>query len=758
MPISDIIALIGDAVCLCQDTELIEINQAGLSLLGYHGKGTPVGRTFADFVVSDEKKKLSKSLSSLTRGKGPKRLELAGIDGRVWAADVRTKRFNGQKGKDAFLLTIHPAEPDAVLVGPRNAKDHRYRDLIAASTDCVCVVRDDKIAFINAAGSTMLAEDGSKLIGRSFSRLIHPDYRNALGKNFSELKKHKTNNSNAEPTVLKITSEAGKVYDVEARAWPFGSRSDGAVAIEMRDVTRRIQSAAALREGEERLQSIVDAVADAVISVDERGQIQSFNAAAETLFGRPRHEAVGKPFSSHVSEWASDKKAGATPKPVLGPTTIEVPTDILGRPREVEAKRSDKTTFPAEITVTSLQSGADSLFTVVTRDITARKAAEDAQKLYATRLEEEVGARTEELKRLSQETSQVLDAANDGIIGIDLEGKITLANPTAAEILDRDVNALQGMSVDDAFIVGTGAQSAGEPLPLKEQLVNGPYYVTHEARLARGDGLSFEAEYAITPILEKKGVSGYVLKLRDISERKQTESELRLAATVFEHTSEGLLVANAGGRVTKVNRAFTIISGFEEKDLIGQPLKSVLFFDDKIYRDTMDDLEKSGQVEWEQWCKNKAGERYAARQALSLIKSSDGEIQQYAAIVNDITERKLDEEQFRYQANYDQLTGLPNRALFMDRPSRLVIESRRTKTNIGLMFIDLDGFKAVNDTLGHDAGDELLKQTAERLGLCVRESDTVARLGGDEFTVIMPLIENIESTIVVADRILQSLT
>lgn len=172
----------------------------------------------------------------------------------------------------------------------------------------------------------------------------------------------------------------------------------------------------------------------------------------------------------------------------------------------------------------------------------------------------------------------------------------------------------------------------------------------------------------------------------------------------------------------------------------------------------MADLEKSGQIEWEQWGKNKKGDRFAARLALSVVKSQDGEVQQYVAILNDITQRKLDEEQIRYQANYDQLTGLPNRALFMDRLARLVIESRRTKTKVGLMFIDLDGFKAVNDSLGHDAGDLLLKQTADRLGLCVRESDTVARLGGDEFTVIMPMIDSIDSTVVVADRILESLT
>ncbi|MFL2769384.1 MAG: diguanylate cyclase domain-containing protein [Rhodospirillaceae bacterium] len=237
-----------------------------------------------------------------------------------------------------------------------------------------------------------------------------------------------------------------------------------------------------------------------------------------------------------------------------------------------------------------------------------------------------------------------------------------------------------------------------------------------------------------------------------------TESELKLAATVFEHISAGLLVANSEEVVTKVNRAFTVITGYSEKDVIGQTLKAVLFDKDENYHDTMDDLRASGQVEWEQWCKNKADDKYAARKELSLVRGADGSVQQYAAIIDDITERKLDEEQIRYQANYDHVTGLPNRSLFMDRLSRSIIESRRAKTNVGLMFLDLDGFKVINDTLGHDAGDLLLQQTAARLGLCVRESDTVARLGGDEFTIIMPLIDNIQSTVVVAERILHSLT
>lgn len=751
-PLSD---LTSDAVCLCDSTDIIDINPAGLYLLGYVSGGSPIGQPFANFVISGEQKKLAKSLASLTRTKAATRLDIVGVDGRVWAADVRASKLDKPKAKQRVLVTLHPADPDMLVAGPRNAKDTRYRDLIASSTDCICVLRRGSIAFVNQAGKQLLGSDEDNLIGKPFHRFVHPDFRDLIGDAGADLVKQLGQES--EVPIIKAMSEAGNVFDAEVRAWPFGKRADTSIAVELRNVSRRVKAAESVRQSEERLQSIVDAVADAVISVDERGHIGSFNAAAEVLFDCPRGEAAGKEFAAFIPNWASDKPAKATPKPVLGPTTIEVPAHVLGIAREVEGRRLGGAAFPAEITVTSLQQAADSLFTAVVRDITERKAAEEAQKVYAAKLEGEVHAQTAELRRLSRQTRQILEAANEGIIGIDVDGSITMANPTAAEILDRDLSALRGMTIEGAFILGTGSDSPGTSLPLMDQIKSKAFYATREARLARGDGLSFEAEYAIAPMRDKGKATGYVITLRDVSERKQAESELRLAATVFEYTSEGLVVADARERVTKTNRAFTAITGYEAAEVFGRPIRSVLFFDDKVYRDSMTDLNKNGQVEWEQWGKNKSGERYAARQALSVVRSPDGGIQQFAAIINDITERKLDEERIRYQANYDQLTGLPNRALFMDRLSRVVIESRRMKTNVGLMFIDLDGFKAVNDTLGHDAGDLLLKQTAERLDVCVRESDTVARLGGDEFTVIMPLIDSIDSTVVVADRILKSL-
>jgi len=315
------------------------------------------------------------------------------------------------------------------------------------------------------------------------------------------------------------------------------------------------------------------------------------------------------------------------------------------------------------------------------------------------------------------------------------------------------------MSVDRAFVFGSGAAvgMAGKPAPVRAQLWTGPFHIPLEARLARSDGESFDAEYTISPITESRETRGYVVTFRDITERKRAQAEILLSAAVFEHSPEGLLIADAKGRVTKINPALRRITGFEPGDVVGKPMSDALLADSKVSPTVLDPLRTMTQTEWEQWSKNKNGKRYAARISVSVIRDEEGEVQQYAAIVSDITQRKLDEEKILYQANYDQLTGLANRTLFMDRLTRLVVESRRAKTNVGLMFIDLDGFKAINDNLGHDAGDLLLKGTARRLEKCVRETDTVARLGGDEFTVIMPLVESLDAAAVVADRIIRSL-
>ncbi|MHB1207131.1 MAG: diguanylate cyclase domain-containing protein [Rhodospirillaceae bacterium] len=357
-----------------------------------------------------------------------------------------------------------------------------------------------------------------------------------------------------------------------------------------------------------------------------------------------------------------------------------------------------------------------------------------------------------------QQAAQILSAASAGIVAVTPAGVIAIANPAAADLLDRDAGAMAGMNVERVFVYGGGHPEAGQALPILAQFENGPFYTEQEAHLARTDGASFESVYVVAPYTVNSQTDGYVITFRDITQRRRSEAELRLAAAVFDHSPEGLIVADAKGRVTKMNPAYQRIVGTEAAEVIGKQMVDVLFFGANTSAGVLEALAGKDNAQWEQWCKTKTGRRYAARISVTAVRDNDGNLQQYVGIIADITQRKLDEEKIIYQANYDQLTGLPNRTLFMDRLTRRVLEGRRAKTSVGLMFIDLDGFKAINDTLGHDAGDILLKSTARRLEKCVREADTVARLGGDEFTVIMPLIDHLEAAGIVAGRIIKALT
>ncbi len=241
---------------------------------------------------------------------------------------------------------------------------------------------------------------------------------------------------------------------------------------------------------------------------------------------------------------------------------------------------------------------------------------------------------------------------------------------------------------------------------------------------------------------------------------ESAESRLRLLLEVIRNISMGVVIMDADFRVTSVNEAYCRMSGKTEEEMLGlrpafeELIKSV----PETYADAWRTLYNRGAWEGEFWGQDGAGERIALHLSITSIHDERGSLSQYAAIVNDVTQRKLDEERIRYQANFDALTGLPNRSLFIDRLNQSLLAMSRANNKLGLMFIDLDGFKLVNDTLGHDAGDELLREAAERIASCTRTGDTVARLGGDEFTVIMPNLHRNHDAPVVAQRILDALS
>jgi diguanylate cyclase (GGDEF)-like protein/PAS domain S-box-containing protein len=229
--------------------------------------------------------------------------------------------------------------------------------------------------------------------------------------------------------------------------------------------------------------------------------------------------------------------------------------------------------------------------------------------------------------------------------------------------------------------------------------------------------------------------SAVVLYLR---ESQRTKADLRLAATAFE-AQEGMLITDTHNHILRVNRAFTLITGYSAEEVVGKNpnlLKSGRQ-NSAFYTEMWERIIKQGYWEGEIWNRRKNGEIYPEFLTITAVNDANGAITNYVSTFNDITANKSAEDEIRNLAFYDPLTHLPNRRLLMDRLQQAIASYSRSKREGALLFIDLDNFKSLNDTLGHSMGDLLLQQVGQRLESCVRDGDTVARLGGDEFVVIL---------------------
>lgn len=253
---------------------------------------------------------------------------------------------------------------------------------------------------------------------------------------------------------------------------------------------------------------------------------------------------------------------------------------------------------------------------------------------------------------------------------------------------------------------------------------------------------------------------GAVVVHTNISERKQAEEKLRLAANVFTHAYEGILLTSASGEIVDVNEAFSRITGYARDEVLGHNLRILKsgMHDEIFYAELWQRLVKEGHWQGELWNRRKNGEAYAEQLTLSAVHDEKGQVLQCVALFSDITERKHLEEQVHQLAFFDPLTNLPNRRLFKDRLNQRIAANKRSGLYSALMFLDLDNFKPLNDTQGHDVGDLLLIEAASRLKRCVRDADTVARFGGDEFVVLLSDLsaEKSESTTsagIVAEKI-----
>ena len=528
-----------------------------------------------------------------------------------------------------------------------------------------------------------------------------------------------------------------------------------------RRLRQAVLDATAALEAQTRLQQVViDGMPIPVYLRGVDGTLLKCNPAFAAFAGQARDALIGQPMEE-LPEGIGQTLRRAQPPGVAGadPHAEDVAlTRGDGVPRKVQLQRVlIRTAFGKAI-------GELGAFV----DLTERRRTEDLLRGLAEGPGREVGqeffsATTRHLRNVLGADYAYIGQLRERADGRQVEvvaasgaaKTAPFAYPVSEEIYENHMKS-------GGLLVARGAEDGCGCLQTHEVIGLGlKYCVSQPLRNFRGDVLGVVAVlYAREPadsVLVNWLIGMYALRITAELERSRIEEQRRIAGTVFDNSADAILVTDAGNRILAVNPAFERITGYTTAEVMGRNPSMLASgrHDTLFYKEMWDSLHESGHWEGEVWNRRKSGEVYPEWLSINVSHTVGGVPSEYVALFTDITLRKRDEERVWRQANYDGLTGLPNRILFMDRLNRALAQSRRSGRHAALMFLDLDRFKWVNDNLGHAAGDQLLQEASQRLTEVVREVDTVARLSGDEFTVVLPDIKRVADAERVADKILE---
>lgn len=360
--------------------------------------------------------------------------------------------------------------------------------------------------------------------------------------------------------------------------------------------------------------------------------------------------------------------------------------------------------------------------------------------------------------------STTLSRIGDAVISFDHNGKVRYLNAMAEALTGWKANEAVQQPLSDVFVLIDVQNSDNPPINPLTLLVSHQMFSNPSGfELHSKFGTTIPIGFSIIPLSsnhsDASDETGIII-FTDKREHLISERQAKVAEKLFDNSIEGIILTDKDLHIQQINKTFTEVTGYELDDVIGNTpaiLQSGQH-DRDFYKNMWATLKRSGIWQGQIFNKRKNGEVYLEWLSIYSIKNKNGDVINYIGLFSDLTEKRMTEDHIHNLSHYDALTGLPNRLMFMERLKQSIVIARRAKINFALFFIDLDGFKKVNDSLGHDAGDVLLQEMARRLNILMRESDTVCRLGGDEFTVIISGYNTIIDVITVAKKILAELS
>lgn len=709
--------------------EFVQVSAASERLLGYKPEEM-IGRSFLDFVYPEDRAVSERRARAIVHGHAAEDFENRYVRKDGALVELMWSSRWSEEEQRYFSIARDVTESRRAQQALAQSEETFRSTVELAPVGIVHTGLDHELLQVNAAYCQMLGYTRDELMRLKFDQISHPD---DLARTHESLQKIRAGERAQDAFEKRYIRKDGEVVWARVRTTlkcdPLSGAPQHFISI-AEDITAHRAAMEGLKLAEQRVRTILESISNAFFAVDNDWRFTYLNHRAEQLLMREADELLGHELWQEFPEAADDIFAREYRQ-----------ARVTGQAAQFEAYFAPLNAWFA----VSAYPHAEGL-SVYFDNITERKRLE-----LALRKSEEMFRRT-------------FEQAAVGISYTNLDGTLRFVNSQYCAILGYSQEELEQRSYLDITHPDDRAESQKRVQALLSGTVES---FVMEKRFIRKSRhviwVSVSASLSRHPVTDAP--EHIIAVIQDITQRKRMEEAVRQAEEHFRLLVEGtedyaIIRLDRYGNVASWNPGAEKILGYQEKEIIGQHFSRFYTFEDSMNGEPQRKLSRAireGRAENDRWHLRKDGSRFWGNGVINALYDDDGNVQGFVKIMRDITERKMAEDRTQYLANHDSLTGLPNRAHFSDRLHAALAYAQREQAGMALLMLDLDRFKSINDTLGHDMGDLLLKEVATRLLACVRETDTVARLGGDEFVVIQTGVTSEADACALAQKIVSEL-
>jgi len=650
---------------------------------------------------------------------------------RRWFVLHVTRRTDGSDG----LITAHEDITAWKLAEEqlRRERDLSLRYLEVTAVMIVALNAQGEVTLINRKGCEVLGYPEAEILGKNWLEYFIPDtHKQEIKQVFEQLIA-----GNVAPVSHYENSILTRDGCERLIAWNNNYLQDDhgciiGIISSGEDITEHAKTETALRQSEARFRAIFDGTNDVIFLHEPvTGRILQVSAKISEIYGYTAEEAQRLSLE--------DLSAG------IVPYTLELALDWMAKAMQGQqpvfewlARHKDGHLFWVEVSMRKADIDGTTHILVTVRDISERKRMEQA------------------LIQEALSWTKAMDQFDDVIYLLDTKRRLVRANKAFLTLTGSTLENMVGRHI--AEIIHPQGEAIPCPVCLAQEEMRDAVITMEAGQPDNPSGKPIEIHVKI--LRDDHQATGILMSLHDLTVGRWLEEKLRLSAAVFSSTHDGVMITDAHGNLLTVNRSFTQITGYSEAETQGKNPRFLRSerHDNDFYHVMWRSIQEVGVWQGEIWNRRKNGEIYPEWLTISAVRDAEGQIRNYIGVFSDITWLKQSEEKLEHLAHHDALTNLPNRLLLNSRLEHAIDHARRQSQRIAVLFLDLDRFKNINDSLGHPVGDELLKSIATRLQQRLRDEDTLARLGGDEFIILIEQIGEPQDATIIARDLLEALT